>query len=123
MLAQFYADFNKLFAKVKEIFPITADVKEMLKRQNKMIFVCLGELRPKISKARPNVIDNSTVKSLEDTYHCLREVVSKSQNPANVETQIIQLLQSKAEQHEVEAIGAILEVAVVVMVMEEDEER
>ena len=89
-----------------------------------MIFVCLGELRPKVSKARPNVIDNSTVKSLEDTYHCLREVVpSKSQNPANMETQIIQLLQSKAEQHEVEAVRVILEVAVVVMVMEEDEER
>ena len=37
MLDQFYVDFNKLFEEVKKIFSITADVKEMQERWNKLI--------------------------------------------------------------------------------------
>jgi len=32
MLAQFFADFNKLYEEMNEIFPITTDMKEMQKR-------------------------------------------------------------------------------------------
>jgi len=64
-------------------------VKEMQKRWNKlMVLVFLGALRSKFLKARQNVISSSTIKSLEDTYHFLCEVVpSESKNSANVETQ------------------------------------
>jgi len=59
-LTQFYADFNKLFEEVKEIFPITADVKDMQERWNKLIvLVFLGALRSEFLKSRPNVIGNS----------------------------------------------------------------
>jgi len=71
---------KKNFEEVKEIFPITADVKKMHEMWNKLIVLIF--LGVDFSKARPNVIDSSTVKSLEDTYHFLREAVpSESQNP------------------------------------------
>jgi len=45
-LAQFYADFNKLFEEIREIFPITTDVKEIQERWNKLvILIFLGSLR------------------------------------------------------------------------------
>ena len=37
MLAQFFADFNKFFDEVKEIFLITIDVKAMQERWNKLM--------------------------------------------------------------------------------------
>ena len=53
----------KLFKEVKKIFPITADVKEMHERGNKlMVLVFLGALRPEFLKSRPNVIGSSIVK-------------------------------------------------------------
>ena len=87
-MAQFYADFNILSKEVKEIFPITADVKEMHERGNKlMVLVFLGALRPEFLKSRQNVIGNSIVKSLENTNHFLHEdVPSKLQNSTIMET-------------------------------------
>jgi len=72
-----------------DFFPITMDVKKMHERQNKlMALVFIGALCPKFFRARPNVINSSIIKSLENTYHFLREVVpSELQNKANVETQ------------------------------------
>ena len=50
-LVQFYANFNKLSEKVKEIFPITGDVKEMQKRWNKlMVHVFLRSIAFRILK-------------------------------------------------------------------------
>ena len=40
-----------------------------------MVLVFLGTLRSEFSKVRPNVIGSFTIKSLEDAYHILREVV------------------------------------------------
>jgi len=58
----------------------------------------LRSITSRVLKARSNVIDSSTVKSLEDTYHFLREVVhSESENPETWRLRIVQLLQSKAE--------------------------
>ena len=104
-LAQFYADFIEFSTKVKEIFPITTNVKKMQERWNKlMVLVFLGALHSEFSKAPPNVIDSSTVKSLEDSYY-LRKTVG-TQNPAIVETQDHSaLVFSKAEHVEVEAVG------------------
>ena len=49
---------------------------------------CGRHLEHRFLKAQSNVIGSSTVKSLEDTYHFLHEVVpSESQNPASVESQ------------------------------------
>jgi len=65
-----------------------------------------------------------TVKSLDDTYQFLREVVpSESQNPASVETQDLFALAVKVEQREVEAVGVTLEVEAMVVIVWEDEER
>jgi len=77
------------FSKKSEIFPITSHVKEMHERWNKlMVFVFSGVLCPEFSKAQPNVIGSSIVKSLKGTYHFLREVVpSESHNPTIVEIQ------------------------------------
>ena len=48
---------------MKSIFSITTDVNEMQERCNKlMVLDFLGALRPKFSKARPNVIGSSIVK-------------------------------------------------------------
>jgi len=60
----------------------------MQERWNKLkILVFLGALRSEFSKALTNVIDNSTVKSFEDTYHSLCEAISlESQNLASVES-------------------------------------
>jgi len=76
----------------------------MQERWNKlMVLVFLGALHSEFSKARPNVIDSSTVKSLEDSYY-LRKTVG-TQNPAIVETQDHSaLVFSKAEHVEVEAV-------------------
>jgi len=51
-----------------------------------MVLIFLGALRSEFSKTRQNVINSSTLKSLEDTYYLLCEVV-KSQNQATKETQ------------------------------------
>jgi len=99
ILAQFYADLNKLF-EVKKIFPITGDVKEMHERWNKLIvLVFLGALHPEFLKARSNVIVNSIVEPLEDTYHFLcGAVLSESYNPVSRSLIIDLLLRSKTKQ-------------------------
>jgi len=52
-----------------------------------MVFVFLGVLRPNFLRARQNMLDRFTSKSLEDTYQFLHEVVpSESENPTSVET-------------------------------------
>ena len=56
---------TKLSEEVKEIFSITADMKEMQERLKKLIVLVLGALCSEFLRARPNVIGNSTVKSLE----------------------------------------------------------
>ena len=52
-----------------------------------MVLIFLGALCQEFLKARPNMIGSSIIKSLEITYHFLREIVpSESQNSAIVET-------------------------------------
>jgi len=86
-LVQFYVDFNKLFKEVKEIFLITTDAEEMQERWNKLIvLVFLRALRPEFSKAHPNVIGSSTVKSFKNTYYLCEVIPSESQNLVIVKT-------------------------------------
>ena len=68
---------------------MTTHAKEMYERWNKlMVLVFLRALCPEFLKAQPNMIDNSTVKSLENIYHFLCEIIpSVSHKVANVETQ------------------------------------
>ena len=65
----------------EKIFPITADVKTTQERWNKlMVLIFLVALCSEFSKARPNVIDSSTVNSLEDTYFLCEVVPSESKS-------------------------------------------
>ena len=53
-----------------------------------MVLVFLGALHPEFLKTRSNMINSSTVKSVEDIYHFLCKIaLSESQNPAIIETQ------------------------------------
>ena len=72
------------------------------------------------------MIDISTIKSLEDTYHFLLEVFLQSHRIQPLwRPGIILLLQSKTEQQEVKALEVILELEVVgeatAVVVHEDE--
>ena len=81
-----------------------------------MVLIFLGALHPKFSKALPNVIGSSTVKSLEDTYHFLLEVVSSELQVQPVwRFKVVQLLRFKAEELKVRVMRVILEVKVVVV--------
>ena len=89
-----------------------------------MVLVFLKGLRPEFFKARPSVNGNSTVKSLEDTQHFLREVPSESHNLAIVETQDHYALTVQSKTAEDRGRGVILELeAVVVAIQENEQER
>jgi len=123
-LTQFYADFNKLFEKVKEIFPRIGDVKEMHERWNKlMVLVILGALcylRSTTSRVLEGSIECDCYHHCQVTWgytslltwNCSFRITESNQLGS---LRIILLLQSKIEHQEVEVGGVIFEAETVVV--------
>ena len=85
-----------------------------------MVLVFLGALCREFLNARPNVIGNFTVKSLENTYH-LCEVITQSHRIQQAwNLRIILSLQSKVKQQEVEAVGEVTMVVIQVDKLERE---
>jgi len=72
-----YGEFNRLAEELRQIFPITGDIKQMQNQWNRlMVLTYLGTLDPAYSSARPQIMGSSAVSSLAETYHFLKNVIS-----------------------------------------------
>ena len=79
-----------------------------------MFLVFLGALPLEFSRGRLNMTSSSTVKSLEDTYHFLHEIIPSERRIQPVwRLRIVLLLRSKAKPQEAKTVRAILKVEVV----------
>ena len=63
-----YGEFNRLAEELRQIFPITSDIKYMQNQRNRLtVLTYVGTLDPVYSSARPQIMRSSVVRSLPET--------------------------------------------------------